>query len=461
MIICLGDGSSISDIAAQEIAKNRSMRYLGILDSHTTCEDGVYHTSKYDIKPQQLLEIINDSTEFVILDNADIELIAVTGQNPVLQYLETNKSFCALAFTSVLQDHNQYRFCCYQHKPVTVTDTFDFSSNSEMNSIRQRMINNQSVDHCKYCMDAEEESRAPIRKIKTREIIDLLGFTSVQDIIEFSQPVDYDIIVGNQCNAMCRMCHPDDSHLIDKEYYKLGITKKQLGIVASTTFDIVDIHTAKKVYVAGGEPTVSQEFISFLEKCIEEKCTDFYLQINTNAFVLSSKFIKLIEKFTQVQFIVSVDGYQDALYYIRYPINWDKLTKNIKQLNALGDICFNHTISIYNVGRMYDLFNFFSREYPTKTSLICYADQPTQLWFGNHPNKYQVLQEIEKCKTLQSYKTNTNFHNDINHIEQTILTHTLDHELLDKFYAFNDLLDMSRNLKLADYMPELVIGNIK
>ena len=461
MIICIGDGGSASDIAAQEIALARNLNYYGVLDANTKLQNGVYHTSRYDISPQQLVDIIGKDVEIVVLENADTDLISVSGQSPILQYLETNKNFCALAFTSVLQENNAYRFCCFQDNPVTVTDDFDFITNPEMNEIRQRMIEDQPIDHCKNCVRAENENRAPIRKNKTKEIVDLLKFTSIQNIIEFNQPVDYDIRVGNQCNAMCRMCSPSESHLLDKEFYKLGLSNARQGLIPSTKFDIVDIHTAKKVYVAGGEPTVSQEFIAFLEKCVEENCTDFYLQINTNAFVLSSKFIKLIEKFTHVQFIVSVDGYQDALYYIRYPITWDKLTKNIKQLNKLGDICFNHTISIYNVGRMYDLFAFFNQEYPTNTSLICYADEPEQLWFGNHPNKHHVLEDVARCKTLQSYKTNTNFHSDIDHIEQTILTHTLDQDLLNKFYTFNELLDMSRNLKLADFMPELVKENIK
>ena len=449
MIICIGDGSSTSDIAAQEVAQNRSMKYFGVLDSSTVCEAGVYHTSKYDISPQQLADVIGTDVEILVLENADPELLAVAGQNSILEYMKTNSSFCAMAWTSKYQMHyGHHRICCHQ--------TGDISS---LDAVKSQMLEGEPVTQCGYCTRAEQQGRKSPTLEKTRELAAMTSATAVADITSIQSPFDYDIRTGNRCNAQCRMCCASDSHLIDKEYNKLGILNSQLGIIPSTEFDVVNLQTVKKLYVAGGEPLVTREFLDFLTRCIKENRTDFLLQINTNAFVLSKKFLDLIKQFSNVQFIVSVDGFEDALYYIRYPITWDKLVKNIALLSQIGDICFNHTVSIYNVGRMYDLFAFFSTEYPTKSSLICYVDDPSYLWFGNHPNKYQVIQEIQRCKTLQSYKTNTNFHDDIDHIEHTIRTHALDDKLLDKFYAFNNLLDQSRNLKLAEYMPELVEEN--
>lgn len=451
MIICIGDGSSISDIAAKEVAHNRSMKYFGVLDSSTICEDGVYHTSKYDISSQQLVDIIGKDVEIVVLENADKDLIAAAGQNPILEYMKTNKSFCAVAWTSKYQMHYDHdRICCYQIGDI-----------SSLDAVKSQMLQGKPVNQCEYCTKAEQHGRRSPRLIKTAELAEITSARNVNDITSIQYPVDYDIRTGNRCNAMCRMCCASDSHLIDREYSKLGIEKTALGIIPSTEFDVVNLQTVKKLYVAGGEPTVTQEFLNFLAKCVQQNRTDFLLQINTNAFVLSKKFLDLIKHFSNVQFIVSVDGFEDALYYIRYPITWNKLVKNIAQLNKLGDLCFNHAVSIYNVGRMYDLFAFFNTEYPTKSSLICYVDAPSYLWFGNHPNKRQVIQEIQRCKTLQSYKTNINFHDDIDHIEHTIRTHALDFELLNKFYTFNNLLDQSRNLKLAEYMPELVEENTR
>ena len=45
MIICIGDGGSASDIAAQEIALARNLNYYGVLDANTKLQNGVYHTA--------------------------------------------------------------------------------------------------------------------------------------------------------------------------------------------------------------------------------------------------------------------------------------------------------------------------------------------------------------------------------------------------------------------------------
>lgn len=447
-IICIGDGGYEAHLAAQTIANNRKLEYYGVLDANTVIRNGVYHTSINDISPQQLLNTIQQDTEIIKLDNANNKLLSVCKQTPISQYLEQNTSFCALAWTSRHYYEKGVKLCCFQNDFVEDIDT-----------IKTKMLAAQPVDSCKCCTLAEQEGRASQRIIQTNQVADFLGVETVSDITDISNPVLYDIAVGNQCNAMCRMCSPGNSHLIDKEYSKLGIGKK-LGIVSSTSFNVIDIKTVKKVYVTGGEPTIVTDFLKFLEDCIEQNRTDFYLQINTNASVLSSKFIKLIKNFNNVQFVVSVDGWKETLYYIRYPITWDKLINNVLKLSQLGDVCFNHTISIYNVGHMYNLIKYFNELFAEKTTLINFVDSPNHMWFGNHPNKIRVLQEVEKCRKLPSYKNDINFCRNIDHIEHTIKTHTLDENLLDEFYKFNNMLDISRNLKLSDYIPELVKENI-
>ncbi len=216
MIICIGDGSSTSDIAAQEVAQNRSMKYFGVLDSSTVCEAGVYHTSKYDISPQQLADVIGTDVEILVLENADPELLAVAGQNSILEYMKTNSSFCAMAWTSKYQMHyGHHRICCHQ--------TGDISS---LDAVKSQMLEGEPVTQCGYCTRAEQQGRKSPRLEKTRELAAMTSATAVADITSIQSPFDYDIRTGNRCNAQCRMCCASDSHLIDKEYNKLGNTKQ-------------------------------------------------------------------------------------------------------------------------------------------------------------------------------------------------------------------------------------------
>jgi len=454
MIICIGDGGSASDIAAQEIAQARNLNYYGVLDANTKLENGVYHTSDVDITAHELLNIVDEDTEIVELANADQKLLSAGQQFDIKHMLETNDSFCTLGWTSLLQDHNRYRFCCFQTSPVTVTDDFDYSTNTDIAQAKQNMLEGKPVPQCEYCVHAEQSGRRPVRKIMSHELATLTGASSVNEITNLL-PVDYDVRIGNQCNAQCRMCCSEDSRLIDIEYTKLGLQDRELGNIPSTSFDIIDIDTAKRVYVAGGEPAISIEFARFLQLCIDHNRTDIVIKINTNAYILPERFLNLIEQFDNVEFIISVDGFEDLLYYIRYPITWDKLVKNIDTLSQYGTMCFNHSIQIYNVVGMYDLFKYFDIHYTDHRSMVCYVDSPEKFWFGNYPDKNAALEEIVKCKTLDRYTRDNEFKQDILHIENTIRDTELDVNMLQEFFNFNDLLDHSRGVYLKDYLPIL------
>ena len=393
-------------------------------------------------------------TIIVELKNADQNILSAALQYDLKEKLETNNSFCTLGWTSLLQDGNRYRFCCYQTSPITTTDDFDYSTNRDIAQAKQNMLEGKPVPQCEYCMHAEKTGRRPVRKIMSHELATITDANSVKEIIKL-QPVDYDIRIGNQCNAQCRMCNSEDSRLIDIEYTKLGLQDHELGAIPSTSFDIINIDTAKRVYVAGGEPAISTEFAKFLQLCIDHGRTDMVLKINTNAYILPKRFLKLIEQFDNVEFVISVDGFEDLLYYIRYPIRWDAFAENVKTLSKLGTMCFSHCIQMYNVMGMYDLFAYFDKNYADHRSIILYVDNPDKFWFGNYPDKIAALEEIKKCKTLNRYNLDAEFKQDLLHIENTIKNCAIDENTLQEFYDFTDILDGSRNHTLKEYLPAL------
>lgn len=458
LIICIGDGSEQASHSAQTIADSRKLEYHGVLDAHTNIQTGVYHTSHYDITSQKLLDIAGDA-QLISLDSADPAFLSSIGQHPVMQYLTQNKSFCGAAFGALVQNHDgiSYRFCCHQ-KDFIKSKNFQYN-NDVMNNIRQDMIAGNPVSHCAGCITKEKKNLPSPRFSVTQTMIDLSGFDSVQQFVDNNTVFDYDIRTGNRCNAQCRMCCAGDSHLLDKEFFKLGITDKLVGLSPPTDFAIVDIPNVQRLYVAGGEPTIGNDFIDFLKQCVEQNRTDFYLQINTNAFVLSAKFLNVIKNFTNVEFVVSVDGYKDALYYIRYPITWNKLADNVTILKDLGAVCFNISVSIYNVARLSPLVNYLNTQYPNATVLLNWVDEPSYLWFGNHPNKTAVVLDCEKLMSTYSYTNDNKFNKCVNYILDTVKNNVIDHKKLDQFYEFNNKLDVNRNTKLQDYMPELIQNN--
>jgi hypothetical protein len=75
----------------------------------------------------------------------------------------------------------------------------------------------------------------------------------------------------------------------------------------------------------------------------------------------------------------------------------------------------------------------------------------------NHPNPKLVVESLTRVTQTKMYYTDAR---DNKSIIDTLLEHYKKNPepnlyWLGKFYEFNDMLDKSRNVRLADYIPEL------
>ena len=223
-------------------------------------------------------------------------------------------------------------------------------------------------------------------------------------------------------------------------------------------FDFVNIDHIKKLYVAGGEPTAMPEFYDFLDRCIKSKNTDFEFFVNTNATKISNKFRQQLKYFSNLQFIISVDGVADINHYIRWPSNWNTIIENVRYLRENNHkIFFNITVSIYNILRLQELLAFLDLEFPGILIHATLADSPNdRLSALNYPDANVVLDQLTPIQQLNCY------HNDsllASFVDGLINYYTNDpkHDALKliDFFEFNDQLDQSRGLRLQDYIPEL------
>jgi glutamate-1-semialdehyde 2,1-aminomutase len=295
------------------------------------------------------------------------------------------------------------------------------------------------------------------RQSDTIEWADRLKIKSLSDLTKYTEPVFIDIRLNNKCNAMCRSCRPGSSDLIDKEYVKLKLVNHSVGVTENPEYDSINLDHIQRMYVAGGEPSINEYFIKFLNRCIEQGTTDFELLISTNAAAITEKFANLIAKFSNVRFLISVDGLDNLNNYIRYPIVWNKLVQNIDLLDniANGRITFNSVISIYNGGMLFPLFDFLQSKYPHAQNSFSILSSPSFQRIDNFPNKEVALADLEKVKTLKFYKKYPTFRSEIDALINLISTSKIDYMALEKFFEFNDKLDKSRNMNLRDYNPIL------
>jgi sulfatase maturation enzyme AslB (radical SAM superfamily) len=238
----------------------------------------------------------------------------------------------------------------------------------------------------------------------------------------------------------------------------LGLSDNRLGIIKSNNLDIVDLDAVQFLEIAGGEPSINQDFYNFLKRCIQANKTDFKMYISTNAVSITKEFVSLIKNFSNISLAISVDGFDQTNQYIRWPSNWEKFKQNVQKLIEVippRNYHFNTAVSIYNISQLYPLFEFLENSYPTSAFSLHYVEKPSNQQAWNFPNKKLALDNLNKIKTLKVYRNDEVFNSKINGIIHRIETSTVDFDALAEFFKFNDLLDQSRNVRLIDYIPEL------
>lgn len=476
-IVCLGAGDIAASDMAENLAKENGLPYHWVLNSQTKLQSGVYHTSVYDIMLSELsLLLTNNVCEIVILDQKaesfqspddfDQFLLYATKlesqfgvqyQNPsikswILNELEINPSFCIAPFVSIFSADNVASHCCLMKKvPLS---GFDFQGSWSQN-IRDKMLHGELLNECKACWQLEQQGMSSLRHNLTQSCSKKFQISSLQQLKDNTKPLMLFVNLDNKCNALCRTCEPAASNLIDKEYKKLNISNLFRQPETTDPFKFVSADT-RFLSVSGGEPTINQNFFDFLDRCLAADNTQLLIEISTNASVLSDRMIEYVQKFPNMKFNVSVDGYKELNTYIRWPIVWDKWHDNVNRLFALDRIFnFNTVVSLYNIGHLYDLYKFLEENYeniPCHPTLLQDPDTQ-QCWL--HTNIDFVLNDIDKIKTLKKFSTDYQFKQFFLSLEQQIKNNSCQPKLLKKFFEFNDLLDKSRNVKLQNYNPEL------
>ena len=492
-ILCLGNNTEDTDIKTRQLAHIDNVACHGLISEldHLVIKDlvlldGYYHSSVYDIAFSRLIELSAKFDRIVILDqpksqyshpNAFYKTIRAAKEiaksqsviylDPTYEHsitffqnlVDTNKSFCIFPFIELLSNNGNTTVCCRSNTAITLLKELDnFRTNSKYQKIRTKMLEGELLpEHCSSCYSLEEKGITSARIQETIEWCNRLNLNNLEDLNNLTDPAYYEVRPSNVCNLQCRMCGPESSNQIAKEYKKLNLIS-QIPTQEFADFDFIKFDQLKKLYVAGGEPTAMIELYDFFDKCIANRQTDFEFVINTNATKFNSKFKRQIKHFSNLQFIISIDGFDKLNHYIRWPSDWKTIVDNVQYLKQHNHtVSFSVTVSIYNVDTLDQLLTFFDTEFPN-TLVHCQlaVSNNDKLSALNHPLGDRVLESLKKIQQLNCYKNDSLLASLIDGIIKHYQTRdSVDQDKLAKFFEFNELLDKSRNIKLEDYIPNL------
>ena len=238
--------------------------------------------------------------------------------------MEYSKTFCPYPWISIMtQPTGTVSWCCvardnFKQDDGTMVDLNrghkieDVWNSNHMRKIRKQMIEGDVVKGCEHCYDLEDMGFPSYRTNYIRDWFEYSGKgEEIQDIIERSIDNDYmvpdapmylDFRLGNMCNLKCRMCQPQNSSQIQKEYKKIEAADPSGAQFIKDNFtwgQFVDNLTnweddpnflrqveewlpgVVKLYFTGGEPTIIERVYWIMEKCVEMGIANAFTDYDT------------------------------------------------------------------------------------------------------------------------------------------------------------------------------------
>ena len=492
-VLCIGNETQNTDDMVHDLALTKHTINHGLISStnkFVSQGHGYYHTSLSDISPGDILKkLVPHFDQIKMLDQSidsyphwksfvhtfrfmlllekkgvDTDFRNNLNNKDILYWynlLHLNKSLCVYPFINLINDYGSAVQCQKQSKPVTKIESItDWSTDPNFAPIRNAMLAGTKIpDRCQICYEREETGEESARQFESLEWAMELRLHTEHDLKLVKQPVLYEIRPSNKCNIMCRMCDDKHSHLIEEENQKIGfpITTNQWRM-QDFPYNRIDFNTVKRIYWAGGEPTVMPEFYAFLRRCIQQKTTDFYLSIGTNGQKISNTLLDLLKEFPTVNFSISFDGYQRVNDYIRWGSNFDVIRNNCFRILEQGhQLAFQTVFSMYNATRIHEVYEFYDKDFPGCNTLV----QPASGINGylgpwHNPLREKILESMYRCRETNVYHANGRNTGDL--VEELIArceNHNYDRQILANFFLYNDKLDQSRGSRLENFIPEL------
>lgn len=302
-----------------------------------------------------------------------------------------NNYYCVLPFYSVettFDDPNKNIYCCR------------LPANTDIELVQNSIKNKTRSPNCNTCWRLEDQGLKSERQIHN-ETLDYLFDVSIenleiQSVAQGFKPQSIKIATSNLCNGQCITCNSHYSsswaRLEDKP-----VNYKRLDYLG------MDIDWASIVSLSfvGGEPFLEKRNFEILENLVELGNHNCFISIVTNGSVsLTDKQIAILSNFKKLNICISIDGTGSVFEYLRFPLKWDDLLKNLKQFRTITDnISVSCMISNLNVLYYTELVDFFKDQ---QINYMCkQVTQPYIFAPGNLPGnlKKHVLDRNKKYAT--------------------------------------------------------------
>lgn len=299
--------------------------------------------------------------------------------------------YCRAIFKSlyiVTEPDNQVRLssCCI-NKTGPLTSVIDFYKDPHLQEQRQLFQQGIKPAGCQPCWDKEKAGLTSRRMDQ--------GILHPDDVDPYAtQLLELNYNVSPLCNAKCITCNSSFSSSWAAEDEQFGEVKtdfRSFNQIRHTDIDLfnIDFKNLRLAYFNGGEPFLSQDINKVLTSVKEQQGTldRLSLCITTNASVMPKpEDVVLWNECKNITLACSLEAVGTAFEYIRYPLDWNKVSYNVQNFHhifpKLTNVMITPNVGVHNALEYPDLLDWFEALDETNNFEIKPALTSGQLNFG-------------------------------------------------------------------------------
>lgn len=374
---------------------------------------------------------------------------------------------------------------------INDTPLSEIWNGDKLKDTRLKMLNGERVESCRRCYKLEKlepySYRLKINK-DFKNSYNLIEHTDELGNVNKMQIKLWDFRLSNFCNLKCRSCGLNLSSSWYSDVIELhpslkGKLKALITVNDKVSFmDMIEdqYEYVEEIYFAGGEPLMTPEHYTILDKLIEKGNTNIRLRYSTNLTQLTFKGKHIFEywkHFPNLEVLVSLDGVKEKGEYIRKGLDYSQLKKNIYDLRdsnlTFTKVGFVVTYGVLNYEHLFEIVLEFlnedlvDKEFPThgryniREIIFSPIFVPDYFDCSFLPPKikerfYRRLQTFgdELTKIGTQDKVKQDIIDKLKAIHQRSLQNQYSSEIMDKFIDETLKLDKVRKEKFNDVFPE-------
>ena len=265
-----------------------------------------------------------------------------------------NNYFCVLPFFSydISQINSKNIYCCR------------LKSGTDIKQVRQSILNQQRAPECSTCWKLEDQGLTSERQLHNSAF----DFYSDRDLEKIEQNVVNGVYssqiiklsTSNLCNGTCVTCGSSAS----SAWASLENKKINYNKISQDEIEKINWKDIKQLSFVGGEPLLEKLNFEVLQRLIETNNTNCFISIVTNGSCeLTPGQLELLSQFKNTNLCISIDGIGPVFEYMRFPLKWNVLLKNIEQFKPIvKHLSVSYTLSNVNILYYQETIDWFNSQ---------------------------------------------------------------------------------------------------